>query len=169
MSVEIGFLKPDKNLLKKNNTIASIFAIIYVLVIILPLLIIDLAINIDNFDFITSKGWIIIGAIIGPVFIVGLSLAFIINKKRYEAIEYHISTKSIVVQGGFRIRSKTTIPLDNVINVVTIQGPWDRRFGIGSVIIQTAAASGSNVGVRLVGLANFEEIANQFQTLMEKQ
>lgn len=67
------------------------------------------------------------------------------------------------------IRSKTTIPLDKVTNVVTIQGPWGRRFRIGSVIIQTAAASGSNVGVRLVGLANFEEIANQFQTLMEKQ
>ncbi|NHJ06194.1 MAG: PH domain-containing protein [Candidatus Heimdallarchaeota archaeon] len=169
MSVEIGFLKPDRNLLKKYNTIAFIMSSIYVLVLIIPLLIIDLAINVEVFDFISPKGWIIIGAVIGPVYLIGLSLAFIINKKRYEAIEYHISAKSILVQGGFSIRSKTTIPLDNVTNVVTIQGPWDRRFGIGSVIIQTAAASGSNVGVRLVGLANFEEIANQFQILMEKQ
>ncbi|NMC06540.1 MAG: PH domain-containing protein [Candidatus Lokiarchaeota archaeon] len=68
---------------------------------------------------------------------------------------YDLSDKFIVIRRGVITKQKTTIPFSRIQNVSVIQGPFDRKFGIYTVKIETAgfsAASGSQGGPQPEGL-----------------
>ncbi len=68
---------------------------------------------------------------------------------------YDLTEKFIVIRRGVITKQKTTIPFSRVQDVSVLQGPFDRRFGIYTVKIETAgssAASGGQGGVQPEGL-----------------
>lgn len=68
---------------------------------------------------------------------------------------YDLTEKFIVIKRGVITKEKTTIPFSRVQNVSVIQGPFDRRFRIYTVKIETAgfsASSGGQGGPRPEGL-----------------
>jgi putative transcriptional regulator len=68
---------------------------------------------------------------------------------------YDLTERFIVIRRGVITKQKTTIPFSRVQNVSVIQGPFDRKFGIYTVKIETAgfsAASGSQGGPQPEGL-----------------
>ncbi len=68
---------------------------------------------------------------------------------------YDLTEKFIVIKRGVITKQKTTIPFSRIQNVSVIQGPFDRRFSIYTVKIETAgfsAAGGSQGGPQPEGL-----------------
>ncbi len=71
------------------------------------------------------------------------------------SFSYDLTDKFIIIKRGVITKQKTTIPFSRIQNVSVIQGPFDRRFGIYTVKIETAgfsAASGSQGGSQPEGL-----------------
>ncbi|MBN2151294.1 MAG: helix-turn-helix domain-containing protein [Candidatus Lokiarchaeota archaeon] len=88
--------------------------------------------------------------IIGTVVITAIYMpAFVRN------FSYDLSDKFIVIKRGVITKQKTTIPFSRIQNVSVIQGPFDRKYGIYTVKVETAgfsAAGGGQGGPQPEGL-----------------
>jgi putative membrane protein len=77
-----------------------------------------------------------IGLILAPIW--WLTLAWPLARWRAQAIRYWIDEAGLLrVDDGALFRSRASVPLDRVTDVVLRQGPLMHRFGIWSLWIQT--------------------------------
>jgi len=84
------------------------------------------------------------------------------------AFEYSVIAKSggtipeIYVKKGLINITRKHVPFRTITNISSRAGPFDRIFGIGTVEVETAGASGAQVGgsaeERLEGLVFYEEL-----------
>jgi len=72
-------------------------------------------------------------------------------------LKYELSSEDLRVQGGVFWRRKKVIPFHKITNLNTLQGPLERRFGLGHLNVQTAG-HGANTSPegKLVGLEEFD-------------
>ena len=91
--------------------------------------------------------------------------ALIVPKRRYRSWGYLMSEDELHVQRGLWTRERTVVPFGRVQHIDVTQGPLERRFGIGTLILHTAGTRGS--AVQLPGLA-FEE-AGQMRDVIREQ
>jgi membrane protein YdbS with pleckstrin-like domain len=94
--------------------------------------------------------------------------AFILYPIYINAFEYSVIAESgetmpeIYVKKGLINITRKHVPLRTITNISTRAGPFDRIFGIGTVEVETAGASGPQVGgsaeERLEGLVFYEEL-----------
>ena len=99
----------------------------------------------------------------GPLLIAaGIALYWI--PKFHASINYVLEDDKITVTKGVWWKRKSFVPYNRITNINIYQGPISRRFGLGSLSIQTAGFSGtSSSGTRVAeavifGIKNFEEI-----------
>jgi membrane protein YdbS with pleckstrin-like domain len=139
------------------------------------LLLIDLAILV---------GWIVItaaspvaGAVLAvPALLIAVvpdMVAYIAIHLRYDTTWYVMSDRSLRIRRGIWIIRETTITFENVQNVKVTQGPLQRWFGIGTVLVETAGGGGhtaeaghgsSSMGSHqglIEGIANTTEIRDR--------
>jgi uncharacterized membrane protein YdbT with pleckstrin-like domain len=94
-------------------------------------------------------GWIAVtvasprvGAILAiPALIVAVVpdvIAYIAIHLRYDTTWYVMSDRSLRIRRGIWVIRETTITFENVQNVGVTQGPLQRFFGIGNVVVETA-------------------------------
>ena len=76
-----------------------------------------------------------------------------------------MSEDELHVQRGLWTRERTVVPFGRVQHIDVTQGPLERRFGIGTLILHTAGTRGS--AVQLPGLA-FEQ-AGQMRDVIREQ
>lgn len=76
------------------------------------------------------------------------------------SLRYEIHADEIVVRGGIWTQSVKHVPYRTVTNLTVKQGILDRRFGLGTLDIQTAglSASSGEPEQKLVGLPNAQEV-----------
>ncbi len=92
----------------------------------------------------------------------GIALYWI--PKFYASISYVLEDDKITVTKGVWWKTRSFVPYNRITNINIYQGPISRRFGLGSLSIQTAGFSGtSSSGTRvaeavILGVKNFEEI-----------
>ncbi|MGB2769650.1 MAG: PH domain-containing protein [Candidatus Zixiibacteriota bacterium] len=79
-----------------------------------------------------------------------------------KTLKYELSSEDLRVQGGVFWRRKKVIPFHKITNLNTLQGPFERRFGLGHLNIQTAG-HGANTSPegKLVGLEDFDAIKEE--------
>lgn len=65
-------------------------------------------------------------------------VAYIAIHLRYDTTWYVISSRSMRIRRGIWILHETTITYENIQNIRVTQGPLQRYFGIGDVIVETA-------------------------------
>lgn len=83
--------------------------------------------------------------------------------KFYDSISYKLSDSEVIVEKGVWIKNIQNIPYNQIMNIITKQGPIYRKFGLGKVEIQTAGQSGSQGGpeASIFGVENFKEVKDQ--------
>ncbi|MGB2989533.1 MAG: PH domain-containing protein [Candidatus Zixiibacteriota bacterium] len=79
-----------------------------------------------------------------------------------KTLKYELSSEDLRVQGGVFWRRKKVIPFHKITNLNTLQGPFERRFGLGHLNVQTAG-HGANTSPegKLVGLEDFDAIKEE--------
>ena len=101
-------------------------------------------------------------------FVIGvLGLAVFILIQLYlpaylKTLKYELSSEDLRLQGGVFWKKKKVIPFHKITNLNTMQGPFERRFGLGHLNIQTAG-HGANTSPegKLVGLEDFDAIKEE--------
>jgi membrane protein YdbS with pleckstrin-like domain len=64
----------------------------------------------------------------------------------YASIRYWIQPESVKAARGVFWKKISTVPYHKITNIDITQGPLQRAFGIGTIHLQTAGASGSQGG-----------------------
>lgn len=73
-------------------------------------------------------------------------VAYIAIHLRYDTTWYVFTDRSMRIRRGILIMHEMTITFENVQNVTVDQGPLQRWFGIGSVVVQTAGGGAGKDG-----------------------
>lgn len=73
------------------------------------------------------------------------------------SIEYAVEEKGITIRQGVIWPIVKTVPYGMISTVMCVQGPVERRFGLGCVIL-TAPAGGMHAFTTLRGLPDFREV-----------
>ena len=154
MSNEV-ILKPDKRLLRKWYLQYFLQIIIWDIVIDLFLLgFLVVIFNNANIYQLTIE--ILITLILLDVFLIIIIFLFLI--KYFHTFEYTIASDHIETKKGLININFKYIPFRTITNINTTYGFFDRRFGIGSIMIETAGGNQFVGRERLVGLVNVKEI-----------
>jgi membrane protein YdbS with pleckstrin-like domain len=83
-----------------------------------------------------------------------LGLAFFIPNRRYKSWGFRIDEDELHIQQGLWLRVLTIVPFGRVQHIDVAQGPLERRFGVGALILHTAGTR--NSAVALPGLEHGE-------------
>ena len=78
-------------------------------------------------------------------------------------IEYYIGDREVVVKKGIINKMEKHVPFRTITNISSRYGIYDRIFGIGTVQIETAGRSGSQMGPeeKIEGIGNYFEVRDQ--------
>jgi len=107
-----------------------------------------------------SKGAIVFGIILWAELIIML-LTLIWIPAFYASLQYVIDDDTVKAQGGVLWKRYVTIPFTKITNLDITQGPVQRIFGIGTIHVQTAGASGqqaTRAELRMLGVSNLQEV-----------
>ncbi len=95
-------------------------------------------------------------------------VAYIAIHVRYDTTWYVMTDRSLRIRRGVWTINETTATFENVQNIRVEQGPLERYFGIGRVVVETAAAGsagphGGSTGSQAVieGISNAPAIRDQ--------
>jgi membrane protein YdbS with pleckstrin-like domain len=69
-------------------------------------------------------------------------VAYVAIHLRYDTTWYVMTSRSLRIRRGIWTIHETTITFENVQNLAVHQGPVERFFGIGNVLVQTAGGGG---------------------------
>lgn len=97
------------------------------------------------------------GIIAGPVLLIALALIIRIPQTRYNARGYQISADRLRVVRGLMFRSDTVVPFGRVQHIDVHQGPLERAYGLGTLVVHTAG--NHNASVSLPGLGHGDALA----------
>jgi len=79
----------------------------------------------------------------------------------FKSIRYEIGANDIKTEEGVWWKKKNSIPYEKITNVDTIEGPFERMFNIGKVLIQTAGKGTQIAEGALVGIKNHLEVKEE--------
>lgn len=95
--------------------------------------------------------------------LVGWAMA--VPVRRYRSWGYRMEADELHIQRGVWTRFRTIVPFGRVQHIDVAQGPIERRFGLGTLILHTAGTRSS--AVALPGLA-FEEAGRMRDAIRER-
>lgn len=97
------------------------------------------------------------GSFVLPVLLVALYLIFRTPLRRYHARGYQVDADRLRVVRGLIFRSDTVVPFGRVQHIDVQQGPIERLYGLGTLVLHTAG--NHNGSVSLPGLAHADALA----------
>jgi uncharacterized protein len=90
--------------------------------------------------------WVLIAATVIGV----SSIYYFLQEKSFPFKAYAIREKDVIFQKGWLLQTTTICPFNRIQNCSVQSGPWERKFGLASLIIYTAGAGGADL--RIPGL-----------------
>ena len=97
------------------------------------------------------------GSFLAPVLLVVLWLIIRVPLRRYQARGYQLGGDRLRVVRGLLFRSDTVVPFGRVQHIDVHQGPIERAYGLGTLVLHTAGTH--NASVSLPGLAHADALA----------
>ena len=97
------------------------------------------------------------GAFIAPILLLALYLIIRAPLRRYHARGYQIGADRLRVVRGLIFRSDTVVPFGRVQHIDVHQGPIERAYGLGTLVLHTAGNHNSSVS--LPGLGHGDALA----------
>ncbi len=101
------------------------------------------------------------GVVLVPVALLGLWMIVRTPLRRYRARGYRVDVDQLRVVRGLVFNSDTIVPFGRVQHIDVDQGPLERVFGLGTLILHTAG--NHNASVSLPGLAHADALAMREQ------
>jgi membrane protein YdbS with pleckstrin-like domain len=98
-----------------------------------------------------SSGILLLGLLLLPVW-AGVMAAFAWHLQRWPAVAYKFSSyrvdhAGVEIRHGVYWRTITNVPRSRVQHTDVSQGPLERRFGLGTLVVYTAGTSHSKVNL----------------------
>jgi membrane protein YdbS with pleckstrin-like domain len=87
---------------------------------------------------------LLLGVIIAPILI---WLAAVWPRLAYRHYAYRIDESGIEIRSGALVRKVTTVPRSRVQHTDVSQGPIERRYGLGTVVVYTAGTQFARVSL----------------------
>jgi membrane protein YdbS with pleckstrin-like domain len=97
------------------------------------------------------------GAFLVPVLLVAGLAILRVPLRRYQARGYRLGADRLRVVKGMLFRSDTVVPFGRVQHIDVRQGPIERAYGLGTVVLHTAG--NHNASVFLPGLGYDDALA----------
>lgn len=97
------------------------------------------------------------GAFLAPVLLLALYLILRTPLRRYHARGYQMGADRLRVVRGLVFRSDTVVPFGRVQHIDVQQGPIERAYGLGTLVLHTAG--NHNASVSLPGLGHADAMA----------
>jgi hypothetical protein len=66
-------------------------------------------------------------------------------RRKYRSWGYHLAEDELHIQHGLWTRARTVVPFGRVQHIDVTQGPLERRFGLGTLVLHTAGTRSSAV------------------------
>jgi hypothetical protein len=85
------------------------------------------------------------GMIIGPVTAIALVLIILLPGRIYRRWGYDMGDEQLRVLRGFLWRTDTIVPFNRIQHIDVAQGPFQRMFGLSTLIVHTAGTHNSIV------------------------
>ena len=73
--------------------------------------------------------------------------AMLMPRRRYRSWGYKLDEDELHIQQGIWTRIRTIVPFGRVQHIDVAQGPLERKFGVGTLILHTAGTRNSAVGL----------------------
>jgi len=120
----------------------------------------------------SSRAFVIAAFLLSPVLVAVLFTAYWIPKY-CSSIRYTFTNNEVVVEKGVYWKRKSLVPYNRITNIEIVQGPIARRFGLGTVRIQTAgfSAGGGTTHIAeavILNVKNFEELKDTIMNFVRK-
>lgn len=87
------------------------------------------------------------GAISGPVAVLLILWALWSPGRRYRSWGYSVEEEELHIRQGLWTRVRTVVPFGRVQHIDVAQGPIERHFGVGRLILHTAGTRSSAVAL----------------------
>lgn len=87
------------------------------------------------------------GAISGPIVLLLILWALWSPGRRFRSWAYLAAEDELHIQHGVWTRIRTVVPYGRVQHIDVAQGPIERRFGVGRLIVHTAGTRSSTVAL----------------------
>ena len=97
------------------------------------------------------------GAFLAPVLLLAIWLIIRAPLRRYHARGYQMGGDRLRVVRGLLFQSDTVVPFGRVQHIDVHQGPIERAYGLGTLVLHTAGNHNSSVS--LPGLAHGDALA----------
>lgn len=73
--------------------------------------------------------------------------AMLVPRRRYRSWGYKLDEDELHIQQGIWTRIRTIVPFGRVQHIDVVQGPLERNFGVGTLILHTAGTRNSAVAL----------------------
>jgi membrane protein YdbS with pleckstrin-like domain len=103
-----------------------------------------LAVLVADFTWLREKP-LPFGLVSGAAAILLLGWAILIPRRRYRSWGYFMTEDELHIQHGLWTRTRTMVPFGRVQHIDVAQGPIERAFGVGTLILHTAGTRSSAV------------------------
>ncbi len=118
------------------------------------------------FGIYVETWWMLVNFWLGVINVIWLVPALILVPMYINRIEYSVIAESgktmpeIYVKKGIIKITRKHVPFRTITNISSTSGPFDRLFGIGNVLVETAGFSGSMMGPeeKIEGVRFYEEV-----------
>lgn len=109
--------------------------------------------------FSVGLGWILYASAAGAFLVVALLVIAALYWPRIEHrhMSYRIDEEGLEIRRGVFWRHQNTVPLGRVQHADVSQGPLQRMFGVGTLVVHTAGTQGASV--ELPGLGHEQAVA----------
>ena len=94
------------------------------------------------------------GALTGAAALLGLAAILLLPGRRYRAWGYRMEEDELHLAHGVLVRVASVVPFGRVQHIDVVQGPLQRAFGLGSLVLHTAGTR--SAAMLLPGLASEE-------------
>lgn len=112
-----------------------------------------LAVAVADFTLLDRAG-LTPGVVTVAALVLFTLLALLLPARRYRSWGYRLDEDELHVRHGLWTREHTVVPFGRVQHIDVAQGPLERQFGVGTLVLHTAGTR--NSAVALPGLA-FDE------------
>jgi membrane protein YdbS with pleckstrin-like domain len=103
------------------------------------------------------------GSILALAFGTALLLTFILPARRYRAWGYEATGDELHVRQGVWFKNRTIVPFGRVQHIDVSQGPIERHYGVGTLIVHTAGTRNSAVALPGLELAQAERMRDEIR------
>jgi len=105
-----------------------------------------------------------------PIIIIALFTFYWISLF-YKSLKYTVTDEHVIVNIGVWWKKETTVPMEMITNIDRTQNPFERRYDIGKIHVQTAGAGGpqaTKAEAVFLGIKNMDEIKNEITIRAKK-